>query len=133
MSEYEYTYPTSSGPDLTIGSFEGMAAHIWISSNYQPGGIGSYIPNADAPIIAAELLKAAGQDALAHLLTDVLEKHQAALKKAAEKKLQERRDALAAELPCRESSTPIRYSEARASLQDAIDRIIELENATPRD
>ena len=63
MSEYEYTYPTSSGPDLTICGFEDMAAHVWISSNHQPGGIGSYIPNADAPTVAAELLKAAGHEA----------------------------------------------------------------------
>ena len=166
MSEYEYTYPTSSGPDLTISSFKDMAAHVWISSNHQPGGIGSYIPNADVPTLAAELLRAAGQEgvfvpmrpqkvrvnangvlecgdgteyanALAssdptilrnraanHIALAEYIESKAAREADAEKKLQERRDALATEF----SMGAYSYEVITPMVKFAIDRIIELED-----
>lgn len=64
MSEYEYIHPTSGGPNLTICAFDKAEARVWVSSNRQPGGIGSYIPAADVPTVALELLKAAGQESV---------------------------------------------------------------------
>lgn len=61
---YEYIHPTSGGPNLTICAFDKAEARVWVSSNRQPGGIGSYIPAADVPTVALELLKAAGQESV---------------------------------------------------------------------
>lgn len=120
MSEYEYT--DTSGDALAFTpplNADGLVAHI-------RGSWGSvYIPNADVPTVAAELLKAAGRSELAELLEAV----EADIKvrterEAAEKKLQERRDALAKDL----SEGRRTYGETGLTAQAAIDRIIELED-----
>ncbi|MCC3277487.1 hypothetical protein LJ753_16610 [Arthrobacter sp. zg-Y20] len=72
-----------------------------------------HIQNADAPTVAAELLKAAGHDDLAGLIEV----------SAAQAKLQARRNAVALSL-----SGVASYTQQVQTTRKAIDRIIELED-----
>ena len=97
----------------------------------------TYIPNADAPTVAAELLKAAGRTDLAGYIEAVVVREAAAAREAAEKaeaeaaekKLQERRDALAKEFDTECDASLARYRNCTLTLRRAINRIIELEDA----
>ena len=75
------------------------------------------IPKADVPTVAAELLKVAGQEALAEMIEAAVEHRKAVA--ASAKTRQERRDALA----------PTTYADASLITQTLIDQIIELEDS----
>ena len=95
------------------------ATFLWVHEGRNQAAI--IIPNADVPTVAAELLKAAGQDYLATYLVAMAEKEAA----DAEKRLQERRDAVAAEVFAPYGGT---YGEANAVVRKIIDNIIRLQD-----
>ncbi len=156
MSEYTYTDP--DGDKLHVSPYRSMESLVQVDLYGDNWGI--RIPNADVPTVAAELLKAAGQEATilpkstsvvqefadgslrcgmtdttstasvgwararaAELLALADHIESTAQREAdAEKKLQERRDALATEL----SNGYGDYESAADGMQKAIDRIINL-------
>lgn len=104
-----YGYKDIEGDRLTIANYGERLCVTAVQVDRQTS---AYIELADAPSVAAELLKAAGHDGLADLIGW----------ESAEKKLQERRDAVAASL-----GMPY-YIRLVATAQRAIDYIIALED-----
>lgn len=103
-----FEYTDKSGDTLSIS---GSPAGAVLIARMKDSVACNYIAKADAPAVAAELLKAAGHDNLADLVGW----------ESAEKKLQERRDALAK----RFTKGICYYESAELSTKAAIDYIIE--------
>ena len=115
MSDYEYT--DSSEDTLAIAS---TTSAVRLVAHMKDAAACIFIANSDAPTVAAELLKAAGHDGLADLIGW----------ESAEKKLQERRESVLANLLPEAAKANNLPALAELSLLDdrAINYIIDLED-----
>ena len=125
----DYTYSDPDGDTLRfLTSTHGGRVILIAKGEFAAKEI--YIPTADAHTVAAELLKAAGYAELAGLIETAAQQiAQKAEAEAAEKKLQERRDALSLQLNGGGAELlRVPYTNRTVTMRQAIDRIIELED-----
>lgn len=121
MSTYKYE-TANEGLDIRPSNVT-ENTFIWVHEGKKEAAI--IIPNSDIPAVAAELLKAAGY------LTGAVKKGPTIAERAAneaEKKLQERRDALAKQFSTDVNGDYIGYKACGPYTKAAIDSYIALED-----